>query len=137
MGYQYPYPKRWQENIMVVLHIYGDKSISYYFLMSKTLKTSHKNWKLVYLDQYKPFLNIQCSLGQRYLYSTMWEEMCCIYSYLWSKSHFLPYFDNQDTESYSPEKEICIGRPILSNIKTSKSLFDNDIHTLYESRKCL
>ena len=120
MGYQYPYHKRWQENIVVVLHIYGDKSISYYFLMSKTLKMSPKNCKLVYLDQYKPFLNIQCLLGKRYPYPNIWEETCGIYSYLWSKIHFLLYLDNQDTDSDSLDIEIGIGIPILTNIKNIK-----------------
>ena len=44
--------------------------------------------------------------------------MCGIYAYFWSKSNFLLYFDNQDTESDSLDIEIGIGRPIFTNIKT-------------------
>ena len=82
MGYQYPYHTRWKKHIVVIFHIYEDRAIFYYFVISKALKMSHNNCKLVHLDQYKHFLNIQCSFGPKYPYPNIWEEMWGINSYL-------------------------------------------------------
>ena len=36
-----------EENIVAILHIYGDRSIFYYSVITKTLNLSNKKWKLV------------------------------------------------------------------------------------------
>ena len=53
------------ENIVVSIHIYGARAISYYFVFPKTLNLSHEKWKLVYLDQCK-HIKMKGSMVQQY-----------------------------------------------------------------------
>ena len=47
-----------------------------------------------------------------------------------ARAMFLLFCDHQDTESKSQEMEIGASQPILTQKKTSKTLWGNNIHTL-------
>ena len=42
------------ENIMMIIHIYGARGISYYFFITNTLSWSKYKWNLVHLNPYAP-----------------------------------------------------------------------------------
>ena len=72
----------WDNNILilrdkrknvVILHIHGDRSILYYFIITKTLNLYIETWKLAYLDQYSTRKNTKGSIGQLCSYHTRWK----------------------------------------------------------------
>ena len=64
MGKQYPYSTIWEQNIVVVIHIFGARAIFYYFVITKALNLSHKEYKLMWLDQYPRKKKPKCSARQ-------------------------------------------------------------------------
>ena len=79
MGQWYPHYFKWEENIVVILHIYGARTILllFYddFMMTKILNTSiwkYKNHVSINIHTYK---YIKVSMRQWYLYSTKWEKI--------------------------------------------------------------
>ena len=62
----------------------------------------------------------------------MGGKYCGNSSYLWRFSHLILFCVHQDTESESPEMDIGVSGPILTQKETPKALRDKDIHTLQD-----
>ena len=126
------------EKIVVILHIYGARAISYYFLITQTLNLSNEKQKLVYLYQYPPIRNIKGYMGQKYLYSTIREKNIVVLIHIYgARSIFLLFCDHQDTESESRKTETSISQTTPTHKMILKALWDNSFHTLQYGRKML
>ena len=53
MGKRYPYSTIWEKDIVAILHIYGYRSIYYYFVFTKTLNLGNIIYILEYISQYQ------------------------------------------------------------------------------------
>ena len=71
MGEQYPYYKRRDKNIVVVLHIYGTSAI--FLLFCDHQDTEYESLEM---DQNYQGKNIKVSMEQLYIYSTRWDKNC-------------------------------------------------------------
>ena len=60
---QYTYCTIWEENVLVIIHIYGARDNFYYCLIAKTLNPSNLKWEWAYLTQYSPIKRHQRLYG--------------------------------------------------------------------------
>ena len=110
---------------------------SYYLVITDPLDMSHVKYKWAYLNQYSPMKRYQSIyVKTKYILYNMGERYWVNSSYLWSFSHVSNIWYHQYTESESWEMKIGVDGPILTQKKTLKALWDNNIHTLQDGRKC-
>ena len=94
-----PYSTRWEKNIVVILYIYGSKSISYYFIINNTLNPSKAKYKTLQLDQYSHRKNTKISMEQQYAsYTRRQINIVVILNIYGDKNILILFFVHQDTK---------------------------------------
>ena len=87
-------------NIVVIIHIYGARTILILFSNHQGKKSESREIERGVAGPITTRKNIKGSMGQRYQFSTRWEQniVATIHIYR-AKAIFLLIYDNQDTES--------------------------------------
>ena len=70
MGQKYTHYKRWEESTVVILHIYGHRTIFSLFCDHQDTESEFVKHILLYLNKYSPIKYIKVSMGQQHKYST-------------------------------------------------------------------
>ena len=72
MGQRYPQYTIWEKNIIVILHIYGDRAIYLFFYNHQD--TESESWvnRIFVSGPIITQKNIKGAIGQQYSYSTRW-----------------------------------------------------------------
>ena len=82
MGQGYSHSTKWEKITAVILHIYGARAISYYFMMTKTLYQSNGNKNILTNIYYE---NISKALRDNDIHTLQnGRKYCGNSSYLWS-----------------------------------------------------
>ena len=77
-------------------------------------------------------------MRKKYPYATRWEENIVVVLHICgARANILHFFYHQDTESELCKVEMIISQPISTYKKISKSIWENNIHTLKYERKIL
>ena len=85
---------------MVVILIYGARSIFYYFVITKTLNLSSMKWKLVWMDQYYHIKkHISLYRTTIFIHNNMGEKLVVIFHIYGARFIFQLFCDHQDSTS--------------------------------------
>ena len=112
---RYLYHNIWKKHIVAIIHIYGARAIL--LLLYDNLDTESQSRDII-IDVSGPILthkNIKASMGQQYIYHTIWEKIVAILHIYGARAIFLLFGDHQDSGSESCELVIGVAGPILTH----------------------
>ena len=97
---QYPYPTRWEKNILAIIYSYGARAI--FPLFYNNQDTEYETYEIEVSVAGPIFTpkNIKGSMVQQYPFPTRWEKNIVVVLHIFgARAISLLFCDHQDTES--------------------------------------